>query len=127
VTTALLGETGRRLAAELSASKAHALAGKIVAEVPGVALADPEAPFFREFLLRLPPGTSADEVVTRMGDEGFLAGIPTSPAAVLGEGGGEGLLVAVTEKRLWSELDAYVDALRRVVAGVTAPETQSIG
>ena len=65
-------------------------------------------PVLREFALRLP--VPADVVVERMADEGFLAGIAVEA------GGGEGLLVAVTEKRTRAEMDAYVAALEKVVA-----------
>jgi glycine dehydrogenase subunit 1 len=61
------------------------------------------APTFREFAVRLP--IAGEVVVDRMAEEGFLAGIPT-------EGG---LIVAATEKRTRSEIDAYADAMRKVL------------
>ena len=65
------------------------------------------APVFREFAVRTPvPG---DVVVERMAEEGFLAGV------ALGEEYGGGLLVAVTEKRTRSEIDAYAAAFEKVV------------
>ncbi len=114
VSTALLGETGRRLAAQLSAEKAHALAAKLTA-VDGVALADPDAPFFREFALRLPSGVSPHAVIERMAEGGVLAGIALEKLP----GGGAGILVAVTEKRLWEELDLYAQRFREAVAALT--------
>ncbi len=66
------------------------------------------APVLREFALRLP--RSPAEVVVAMAEEGFLAGV------VLDTAYGDGLLVAVTEKRTRAEIDAYVAAMRRVVA-----------
>jgi glycine dehydrogenase subunit 1 len=111
VTTALLGETGRRLAATLSAEKAAVLAQNL-SEIPGIALADPEAPFFREFALRLPDGMTGEDVVRRMRGIGILAGIPLERIP----GGGNGLLVAVSEKRLWSEIEKYVEAFREIMA-----------
>ena len=45
-----------------------------------------------------------------MADEGFLAGIPVEV------GDRHGLLVAVTEKRTRAEIDAYVDAMEKVVS-----------
>jgi glycine dehydrogenase subunit 1 len=108
----LLGETGRRLTAQLSAEKARYLAERL-AEVPGVELVDPEAPFFREFAVRLPEGIAPGEVIAHMEAQGFLAGIPLERLP----GGGEGLLIAVTEKRVWSEIESYVRAFRTVVAG----------
>jgi glycine dehydrogenase subunit 1 len=122
ITTALLGATGRRLAATLSAEKAHALAEKLTA-VPGVSLVDAEAPFFREFALRLPPGVGAADVVRAMAARGFLAGIPVENAP----GGGAALVVAVTEARLWSEVDAYAEAFRQALDDVAARLPLSTG
>ncbi len=61
----------------------------------------------REFALRLP--VAADVVVERMAEEGFLAGVP------LGDEYGEGLLVAVTERRTRVQIDRYVVALDKVI------------
>jgi hypothetical protein len=77
-----------------------------------VELADPSASFFREFALPQPEGITGAEVVSQMADRGFLAGVPLRSVP----GGGEGLLVAVTELRLWREIDAYVAAFQDVVA-----------
>jgi glycine dehydrogenase subunit 1 len=65
------------------------------------------APVLREFAVRTP--VPADVVVERMADEGFLAGV------ALEDEFGEGLLVAVTEKRTRDEIDAYVAAFEKVV------------
>ncbi len=123
ITTALLGETGRRLACQLAAEKAHALAERLTGGLFGVELADPEAPFFREFAIRLPGDLTGEDVGRRMEDAGYLAGVPLTDLP----GGGHGLLVAVTEKRLWSEIDGYVEALRSIVRGAPTPQPQSTG
>ncbi|HVF14234.1 MAG TPA: aminomethyl-transferring glycine dehydrogenase subunit GcvPA [Acidimicrobiales bacterium] len=68
------------------------------------------APVLREFALRLPVG--ADLVVERMAEEGFLAGVPLGDEF---EGDDGGLLVAVTERRTRSQIDAYVAALDKVI------------
>ncbi len=65
------------------------------------------APVLREFAVRTP--VPAEVVVDRMADEGFLAGV------AVGDEYGSGLLVAVTEKRTRSEIDAYVAAFEKVV------------
>jgi glycine dehydrogenase subunit 1 len=65
------------------------------------------APVLREFAVRTP--VPADVVVERMAESGFLAGIP------LGAEYGEGLLVAVTERRTRDEIDSYVAAFEKVV------------
>ena len=66
------------------------------------------APVLREFALRTP--LAADVVAERMAEEGFLAGV-----ALDDEEYGDGLLVAVTEKRTRDEIDAYVSAFEKVV------------
>jgi glycine dehydrogenase subunit 1 len=69
------------------------------------------APVLREFALRLP--IAADVVVERLVDEGFLAGIALGPQYT--GGGDDGLLVAVTERRTRTEIDAFVGAVDKAV------------
>jgi glycine dehydrogenase subunit 1 len=66
------------------------------------------APVVREFAVDL--GINPELIVERMAEEGFLAGLPVATAA------GDGLLVAVTEKRTRAEIDAYVAAMEKVIA-----------
>jgi glycine dehydrogenase subunit 1 len=66
------------------------------------------APVLREFAVRTP--VVAELVVDRMAEEGFLAGVP------LHDEYGDGLLVAVTERRTRAEIDAYVAAFSKVIA-----------
>ncbi|HMC53197.1 MAG TPA: aminomethyl-transferring glycine dehydrogenase subunit GcvPA, partial [Acidimicrobiales bacterium] len=66
-----------------------------------------EAPVLREFAVRTP--IAAEAVVERMAEEGFLAGVPLPPEL------GDGLLVAVTERRTREEIDAYVTAFEKVI------------
>ncbi|HTW06180.1 MAG TPA: aminomethyl-transferring glycine dehydrogenase subunit GcvPA [Acidimicrobiales bacterium] len=66
------------------------------------------APVVREFALSLP--VSSELVLERMADEGFLAGVP------LCLDGRDGILVSVTEKRTRGELDAYVEAMSKVLS-----------
>ena len=106
---AWLGPEGLREVGELSAQKAHYLAGRLL-ELPGIEPAN-GARFVREFAITLP--SDPEEVIPAMADRGFLAGIslggdyPAMP---------QGLLVAVTEKRSKAELDAYVEAMKEVLA-----------
>jgi glycine dehydrogenase subunit 1 len=65
------------------------------------------APTFREFAVRTP--VAAETVVDRMADEGYLAGVP------LREEYGEGLLIAVTERRTRDEIDGFVAAMEKVI------------
>jgi hypothetical protein len=59
-------------------------------------------------------------VVDALVPEGFLAGVPAGRFAGQFDGDplDDVLLVAVTEKRTRAELDAFVDALGRVLASV---------
>jgi glycine dehydrogenase subunit 1 len=98
-----LAELGRQCAA-----KAAYAAGRLV-EVPGVELLHPDAPFFKEFALRLP--APAVEVRDALVARGILAGVP------LDDADGHALLVAVTERRTRGEIDAYAAALGEVLAG----------
>jgi glycine dehydrogenase subunit 1 len=70
-----------------------------------------DAPVVREFAIRTP--VAATQVVERMADAGFLAGIPLDTEY---SGDGDALLVAVTERRTRDEIDAYVTALAKAVA-----------
>lgn len=68
------------------------------------------APVFREFALRSP--LPAGELVDRMADEGFLAGVPL--AEEYGTDG-HGIAVAVTERRTRAEIDAFAAAFGKVL------------
>jgi glycine dehydrogenase subunit 1 len=65
------------------------------------------APVLREFAVGTP--LPAATVVDRMAEEGFLAGV------ALDEEYGDGLLVAVTERRTRDEIDAYVATMEKVI------------
>jgi glycine dehydrogenase subunit 1 len=65
------------------------------------------APVLREFAVLTP--IPADQVVDRMAEEGFLAGI-----ALDTDDYGDGLLVAVTERRTREEIDAFVATMQKV-------------
>ncbi|MDP9452158.1 MAG: aminomethyl-transferring glycine dehydrogenase subunit GcvPA [Actinomycetota bacterium] len=69
------------------------------------------APTLREFALRLPADPAV--VVERMLEDGFLAGIALDADG--GGGHGPGLLVAATERRTRSQIDAYVAAMDKVI------------
>jgi glycine dehydrogenase subunit 1 len=98
-----LAELGRQCA-----SKAAYAAGRL-SEVPDVDLLYPDAPFFKEFALRLP--RPAGEVRDALVGRGILAGVPLEDAD------GHALLVAVTERRTRTEIDAFAGALGEVLAG----------
>ncbi|AHY48026.1 Glycine cleavage system protein P (pyridoxal-binding) N-terminal domain [Rubrobacter radiotolerans] len=100
VYTALLGPEGLREVAHLSASKAHYLAVRL-AEA-GLPLRYPDAPFLWEFVVEMEDVAKANEALL---EAGIVGGYD------LGDGG---MLVAVTEKRTRSEMDAFVEAVREV-------------
>ena len=102
---AWLGTTGLRELA-LSCARGARYAREALLGVDGVEPLAP-APVLREFAVRTP--VAAETVVERMADEGFLAGIP-----VAGEYG-DGVLVAVTERRTRDEIDAYAAAMEKVI------------
>jgi glycine dehydrogenase subunit 1 len=70
-----------------------------------------EAPVLREFAVRLP--LPADLVIDRMADAGFLAGISLEGAV---DDGGNGLLIAATERRTAAQIDGFADALAKAIA-----------
>ncbi len=99
----LMGERGLRRVAELSLQKSHYLAEQI-AQLPGFELKY-RAPFFKEFVVStpVPPG----EIIQKLMEKNIFAGIDLQSFNM-----GQGLLVAVTEKRSREELDHYVQALK---------------
>src|SRR5438270_3377878 len=97
-----LHELGRQCAAKA------AYAADRLAEVDGVDLLHPGAPFFKEFAVTLP--RPAVEVRDALIGKGYLAGVP------LPDADGRALLVAVTERRTRREIDRLAAALREVLA-----------
>jgi glycine dehydrogenase subunit 1 len=104
---AWLGPDGYRAVGESCASKA-AYALEALTALPGVEVAFPGAAVFKEFTLQLPMG--AVEVRDKMIERGFLAGVPAPWLAP------EALIVAVTERRTRAEIDAFVAAMKDVLA-----------
>src|SRR5205085_394850 len=94
------------LGADVAVAKARYAAARL-SSVDGVSLLHPDAPFFKEFALRLP--RSAAEVRESLLDRGVLAGVP------LAQTGENVLLVAVTERRTRAQIDAYAEALAEVL------------
>ena len=106
---ALMGKEGFRAVASLSTAKAH-YAAQALATAPGVGLRF-AAPFFKEFVLRLPK--SPDRVLRTLRRRRILGGV------ALGRFDRrlrDCLLVAVTERRTRAEIDDYVAALTAAVA-----------
>ena len=103
-----MGPHGLRETAAQSHHKAHYLAGKL-AEIAGVELLF-AAPFFHEFAVKLP--RSVEEVNARLIEYSMLGGLDLSrgyPEL------GEAMLLCCTEKRTREEIDAFAEALRKVL------------
>ena len=103
-----LGPEGLRELGRQCSSRA-AYAASLLTQIPGVGLARPDVPFFKEFALRLPRPATA--VVDALIDHGFLGGVPLASA------GEDVLLVAVTERRTRREIDDLGRAMEEVLAG----------
>jgi glycine dehydrogenase subunit 1 len=106
----LLGPAGLREVSELCARKAHYAAERL-AQVPGLSLAF-DRPFFKEFVVR--SDEPAVGVLDRARAAGFDLGPPLSRFAkqnASGSPGDHAFLVAVTEQRTKSEIDALAAAL----------------
>jgi glycine dehydrogenase subunit 1 len=106
-----VGERGLHEIARLNVQKAHWLCDRLCA-LPGVTRAV-SGRFFNEFLLRLPCPASA--LLRELEAEGIFGGLDYSR---FDEGGGDRLLVAVTEVRSRADLEravaAFAGALERV-------------
>jgi glycine dehydrogenase subunit 1 len=107
--TVYLGWLGPRGLAEigrLCASKTAYLAARLT-EIDGVSLLHPDAPFFKEFALRVPG--RADRIVADLVERGFLGGVPFPRE------GDDVLLVAVTERRTREQIDGFAEAMAAVL------------
>ena len=104
----LMGKTGLRRVAELCLNKSHYLAGRLC-EIGGVSMAF-EAPFFKEFVVKLP--VAAEEVVNRLRPHRILAGVPIGRYF---PGMDDLLLVCVTEKRTKEDMDEFVQRLGAIL------------
>ncbi|MGH9123385.1 MAG: aminomethyl-transferring glycine dehydrogenase subunit GcvPA [Acidimicrobiales bacterium] len=114
VQLAWLGTGGLRELA-LRCARATRYTREALLAIPGV---EPfaGAPTLREFAIRLPVDPTT--VVERVAEEGFLAGVPVglSSGVVTGpDGGGDGLLVAATERRTRTQIDAYAAAVEKAL------------
>jgi glycine cleavage system P protein (glycine dehydrogenase) subunit 1 len=97
-----LAELGRQCAAKASYAAAR------LSEIPGVSLLYPDAPFFKEFALRVP--VPADRVVEGLVEHGYLGGVAFPRA------GEDVLLVAVTERRTRAQIDGFASAMGSVIS-----------
>ncbi|CAM4274590.1 aminomethyl-transferring glycine dehydrogenase subunit GcvPA [Paenibacillus typhae] len=102
----VMGKEGMREVGELNIRKSHYAAGKL-GELTGAAPAF-TAPFFNEFVLKLPEGSNVSEINSKLVKEGYLGGydLGRDYPELAGH-----MLVAVTEKRSKSEIDQFATVL----------------
>lgn len=96
----LMGSKGLREVNENSCRGAHALAERLVASGK-FELCFPGQPFLYEFAVRS-KGATADALISRAADAGYLAGVKLAD---------DSLLIAVTEQRSEEEIDRLVELL----------------
>lgn len=103
---ATVGKEGLKELSSLNMQKAHYLAEQLTAQLPVKLSA--RQPFFNEFTLDLP--CPAQELVSRVEQDGFFAGVPLN---MLHPDYPENLLmVAVTEKRTREEMDRCIESMK---------------
>ncbi|MBT2291560.1 aminomethyl-transferring glycine dehydrogenase subunit GcvPA [Paenibacillus albidus] len=102
----VMGKEGMRKVGELNIRKSHYASGKL-AEISGAERIF-STPFFNEFVLKLPEGTSVKTVNSKLAQEGYLGGydLGRDYPELAGH-----MLVAVTEKRSKEEIDQFASAL----------------
>ncbi len=102
----VMGKEGMREVGGLNIRKSHYAAGKL-GELNGAAPAF-TAPFFNEFVLKLPEGSSVSEINSKLIQAGFIGGydLGRDYPELTGH-----MLIAVTEKRSKSEIDQFAKLL----------------
>lgn len=98
----LMGPEGMKRVNELSCDGAHYLAHQL--EKTGkMALMHPSKPFLNEFLMKLAPGTTADDIIGKALEKGIFAGVKLAD---------DMLLIAVTEMQSKADMDNYVSLVK---------------
>ncbi len=116
---ALLGPRGLAELGEICVRRAHYLLAELL-EIPGIEAVF-AGPFFNEFALRLP--LPAAEFTRAMRARGVDPGVELARfSGGDGHGGGDQILVAVTEMNSPEEIGRYLTAARAVLAGEEAPD-----
>lgn len=102
----VMGKEGMREVGELNIRKSHYAAGKL-GELNGAAPAF-TAPFFNEFVLKLPAGSNVGEINSQLIKSSYIGGydLGRDYPELAGH-----MLVAVTEKRSKSEIDQFAKLL----------------
>ncbi len=102
---ATMGRQGLAQAAELCIQKAHYAASEI-AKLPGYALAFPDRPFFKEFVVKTPANPA--RINEHLLAQGIVGGLPLGPHFPEMS---NAMLLCVTEQRTKDDIDALVAAL----------------
>lgn len=102
----LMGKTGLYEAAMHCVRKAHHLAD-LISKIPGFALAYPDKPFFKEFVVRTP--VPAADIIKKLLPKAIYPGLDMAEY-----GNPNHLMIAVTEKKSIDDLNSLVDALKEV-------------
>jgi glycine dehydrogenase subunit 1 len=102
----LMGKTGLYEVAMNCVRKAHHLAD-LIGQIPGFSLAYPEAPFFKEFVVKTP--IPAADIVKKLLPKSIYPGLDMAAY-----GNPNHLMIAVTEKKSIADLNDLVDALKEV-------------
>lgn len=103
-----MGPKGLRGVAELCLQKSHYAASEI-ARLPGCALAFPDAPFFKEFVVMLP--SNPVQINESLLAQNIIGGLPLAPFY---PDLPNAMLLCVTEQRTKTEIDALVSALGKL-------------
>jgi len=102
---ATMGRQGLAQVAELCIQKAHYAASEI-AKLPGYALAFPDRPFFKEFVVKTPANPA--RINEHLLAQGIVGGLPLGPHFPEMS---NAMLLCVTEQRTKDDIDALVAAL----------------
>jgi glycine dehydrogenase subunit 1 len=105
-----MGAGGMRAVAEVSAQRAHHLAG-LLSAIDGLSLAHPSTPFLWEFVVRTP--RTAAEFAKALRERGIVAGLPLGRVDRKRDGE---LLVCCTELTTPQAIDRYAAAAADAVA-----------
>jgi glycine dehydrogenase subunit 1 len=106
---ALMGKEGLRAAAELCWHRSHYAAGAIAA-LPGFTVNDSGGIFFKEFVVKLPGGISAEALSELLIEKKNI--VPGLPLSRYFPERSDELLICVTEKNSKADIDGLVSALR---------------
>lgn len=104
-----LGKAGMQEAALLNVRKSHYAADRVA---KGSLSLPFSSPFFNEFVVKLPEGTSVKEINSKLLGAGYIGGYDLGAAYPELHGC---MLIAVTERRTKEEIDQFIGELEAIV------------